>query len=170
MIYPGGSIDQYAVPARDLNESFIGAHFGLTKGAEVIYGKIGAVRIFETHVILTLAGVTADDLHLDANQEVIFSHGQHQNQATRRAPMIESIDAEVARTLSAIPVRASRQMTATEYQVRVAEVLNLFDIEAVGDETGIRYGGEGVELEDQPLEAAVRILIGRRFGIPEAMQ
>ncbi|BCW71866.1 hypothetical protein [Arthrobacter sp. NicSoilB8] len=85
----------------------------------------------------------------------------------KSAPMIES-DAEVARTLSTIPVRASRQMTGTEYQVRVAEVLNLFDIEAVGDETGIRYGGEGVELEDQPLEAAVRILIGRRFGIPEA--
>jgi len=58
-------------------------------------------------------------------------------------------------------------MTGTEYQVRVAEALNLFDIEAVGDETGIRYGGEGVELEDQPLEAAIRVLIGKRFGIPE---
>ncbi|MCB5292951.1 hypothetical protein [Arthrobacter sp. SO3] len=58
-------------------------------------------------------------------------------------------------------------MTATEYRARVAEVLNLFGIEAVGDETGIRYGGEGVELEDQPLEAAIRILIGKRFGIPE---
>ena len=81
--------------------------------------------------------------------------------------MIES-DAVVARALCTIPVRVSRQMTATEYQIRVAEVLNLFDIEAVGDETGIRYGDEGVELEDQPLEAAVRILIGRRFGIPEA--
>mgnify|MGYP000220798894 CR=1 FL=1 len=79
-------------------------------------------------------------------------------------------DAEVARTLSTIPVRASRQLTGTEYHVRVAEVLNLFDIEAVGDETGIRYGGEGVELEDQPLEAAVRILIGRRFGVPEGLQ
>ena len=79
-------------------------------------------------------------------------------------------DAKVARKLSTIPIRVSRQMTPTEYQVRVAEVLNLFDIEAVGDETGIRYGGEGVALEDQPLEAAVRILIGRRFGIPEAMQ
>ncbi|MGO4191988.1 hypothetical protein AB4Y67_09995 [Arthrobacter sp. YAF17] len=81
--------------------------------------------------------------------------------------MIES-DAAVARTLSTIPVRASRRMTATEYHVRVAEVLNFFDIEAVGDETGIRYGGEGVELEDQPLEAVVRILVGKRFGIPEA--
>jgi hypothetical protein len=170
MIYPGGSIDQYAVPARDLNESFIGAHFGLTKGAEVIYGKIDAIRIFETHFLLTLAGVTADDLHLDANQEVIFSHGQHQNQVTRRAPMTESIDAEVARTLSTIPVRASRQMTAVEYQLRVAEILRLFDIDAVADETGVYYGGEGVELEDQPLEAAVRKLIGRRFRIPEALQ
>jgi len=83
--------------------------------------------------------------------------------------MNESIDAGVARTLSTLPVRVSRQMTGTEYQVRVAEVLNLFDIDAVGDGTGIRYGGEGVELEDQPLEAAVRILIGKRFGIPEAM-
>ncbi|WP_404497662.1 hypothetical protein [Arthrobacter sp. GAS37] len=60
-------------------------------------------------------------------------------------------------------------MTATEYQLRVAEVLNLFDIEAVGDETGVYYGDEGVALEDQPLLAAIRILIGRRFDIPEAI-
>ncbi|MDQ0618087.1 hypothetical protein [Arthrobacter globiformis] len=77
-------------------------------------------------------------------------------------------DAEVARALSTIPVRVSRQMTTTEYQFRVAEVLNLFDVEAVGDETGVYYGDEGAELEDQPLLAAIRILIGRRFGIPEA--
>jgi hypothetical protein len=64
--------------------------------------------------------------------------------------MTESIDAEVARTLSTIPVRASRQMAATEYQVRVAEVLNLFDIEAVGDETGIRYGGRASSWKISP--------------------
>jgi hypothetical protein len=34
-------------------------------------------------------------------------------------------DAEVARTLSAIPVRASRQLTPIESRFRVAEVLNL---------------------------------------------
>lgn len=84
------------------------------------------------------------------------------------APMTESIQAEVTRTLSTVPVRASRQMTVTEYQFRVAEVLNLFDIEAVADETGVYYGDEGAELEDQPLLAAIRILIGRRFAIPEA--
>lgn len=167
MNFPGGSIDHYAVPARDLNESFIGANFGLTKGAEVIFGKIGAVRIFETHVLLTLAGVTADDLRLDANQEVIFSHGHHHNQLTRRAPMTESVDAEVARKLSTIPVRVSRQMTPVEYQFRVSEILRLSDIDAVADETGgVYYGDEGVELEDQPLLAAIRVLIGRRFGIP----
>ncbi|WP_138414680.1 hypothetical protein [Sinomonas gamaensis] len=60
-------------------------------------------------------------------------------------------------------------MTVTEYQLRVAEVLRLFDIEAVGDETGVYYGGEGVELEEQPLVDAVRILIARRFGIPELL-
>ncbi len=83
--------------------------------------------------------------------------------------MSEPAGAEVARALDAIPVRASRQMTVTEYQLRVAEVLRLFDIEAVGDETGVYYGGEGVELEEQPLVDAVRILIARRFGIPELL-
>jgi hypothetical protein len=79
-------------------------------------------------------------------------------------------DAEVARTLSRIPVRVPRQMTPTEYQVRVAEALNLFDIEAVGDATGVHYGGEGVALEDQPLLKAIRVLIGRRFGVPDDLQ
>jgi hypothetical protein len=84
--------------------------------------------------------------------------------------MTQSIDAKVARKLSTIPVRVSRQMNASEYQVRVAEVLNLFDIEAVGDETGVHYGGEGVAREDQPLLAAIRVLIGRRFGVPDDLQ
>jgi hypothetical protein len=83
--------------------------------------------------------------------------------------MSESIRAEVARILDAIPVRASYQMTVTEYQLRVAEVLRLFDIEAVGDETGVYYGAEGVELEDQPLVWAIHVLLARRFGIPESL-
>lgn len=83
--------------------------------------------------------------------------------------MTESIEAEVARTLSAIPVRASRQMTAIEYQFRVSEVLRLLDIDAVADERGVYYGAEGVELEDQPLVWAIRILLARRFGIPETL-
>ena len=78
--------------------------------------------------------------------------------------------AKVARKLSTIPVRVSRQMTPTDYEVRVAEVLNLFDLEAVADETGVRYGGEGIALEDQPLLAAIRVLIGRRFGVPDDLQ
>lgn len=83
--------------------------------------------------------------------------------------MNESVQAEVERTLSTIPVRASRQMTATEYQFRVGEILRLFDFDAVTDETGVYFGGEGVELEDQPLVWAIRILLARRFGIPEAI-
>lgn len=83
--------------------------------------------------------------------------------------MSESAGAEVARILSAIPVRVSREMTVTEYQFRVAEVLRLFDIDAMGDETGVYYGAEGVELEDQPLVEALRILLARRFGIPESL-
>jgi hypothetical protein len=83
--------------------------------------------------------------------------------------MTESIQAEVARTLSTIPVRASRQMTAIEYQFRVSEILRIFDVDAVADEKGVYFGGEGVELEDQPLVWAIRILLARRFGIPEAI-
>lgn len=60
-------------------------------------------------------------------------------------------------------------MTATEYQFRVSEILRLFDIDAVGDETGVYYGGKGVELEDQPLLWAIRTLVARRFDIPEAL-
>lgn len=83
--------------------------------------------------------------------------------------MNESIQAEVERKLSTIPVRASRQMTSTEYQFRVSEILRLFDIDAVGSETGVVYGDKGVELEDQPLVWAIRVLVGRRFDIPEAI-
>jgi hypothetical protein len=83
--------------------------------------------------------------------------------------MTESVQAEVARTLSTIPVRASRQMTAIEYQFRVSEILRIFDVDAVADEKGVYFGGEGVELEDQPLVWAIRILLARRFGIPEAI-
>ena len=83
--------------------------------------------------------------------------------------MTESVKAEVASTLSTIPVRASRHMTSTEYQFRVSEVLRLFDIDAVADETGVYYGDEGVELEDQPLLWTIRILLARRFDIPEAL-
>ncbi|MEA5455758.1 hypothetical protein SPF06_13570 [Sinomonas sp. JGH33] len=59
-------------------------------------------------------------------------------------------------------------MTSTEYQFRVSEILRLFDIEAVGSETGVVYGDKGVELEDQPLVWAVHALVARRFGIPES--
>ena len=83
--------------------------------------------------------------------------------------MNESSEAEVVRTLSTIPVRVSRQMTATEYQFRVADVLRLFDIDAVANESGVTYGEKGVELEDQPLLWAIRVLIGRRFDLPEAI-
>ncbi len=75
---------------------------------------------------------------------------------------------EVARTLAAVPVRASRRMTSTEYQFRVSEILRLFDIDAVGSEWGVVYGDKGVELEDQPLVDAIHALAGRRFGIPES--
>jgi hypothetical protein len=44
------------------------------------------------------------------------------------------------------------------------------NIEAVGDETGVHYGGEGIALEDQPLLAAIRVLIGRRFGVPDDLE
>lgn len=60
-------------------------------------------------------------------------------------------------------------MISTEYQFHVSEILRLFDIDAVGSEKGVIYGDKGVELEDQPLLWAIRVLVARRFGIPEAI-
>lgn len=37
-------------------------------------------------------------------------------------------------------------------------------------QAGVHYGGEGVALEDQPLLAAIRVLIGRPFGVPDGLQ
>ena len=79
-------------------------------------------------------------------------------------------DMDVARILALLPVRASRTMSAPEYAARVAEVCQLFDIDAVADEQGgLTYSGHGVEREDQPLLVAIRILVAERFGIPEAV-
>ena len=81
--------------------------------------------------------------------------------------MTESIQPEVQRTLSTIPVRVSREMNNTEYQVRVAEILRLFDIDATGNETGVYYGDQGVGLEDQPLVWAIHTLVERRFSVSD---
>lgn len=80
MLYPGGATDEYGVQAKALNQSFIGQDFGLIQGGHVLYGKIGAIKVYETHVMLTLAGVEAEDIRLQSEQELFFSHGQHENQ------------------------------------------------------------------------------------------
>jgi hypothetical protein len=58
-------------------------------------------------------------------------------------------------------------MTPSEYQFRVSQVLQLFDIDAVADEKGVYFGGEGVGPEDQPLVWAA--LLARRMGIKDAI-
>lgn len=80
MILPGGAIDEYAVKAMDLNQSFIGQDFGIHRGGYVLYGKIGAIKVYETQVVISLANVDAEDIQLPMEQEIIFSHGQHENQ------------------------------------------------------------------------------------------
>lgn len=58
-------------------------------------------------------------------------------------------------------------MSGHDYQRRVADVLNLLDIKVEVDDTGMHFGGEGVELDDQPLLWAIHILVAKRYGISE---
>lgn len=80
MNYPGGAIGEYSVRAKELNQSFIGQDFGLHLHGYVLYGKIGAVRVYEHHVLLTLADVPGEDIHLLSEQELYFSPGQQEDQ------------------------------------------------------------------------------------------
>lgn len=80
MTYLGGGTDEYPIKARELNQSFIGADFGVNQAGATVYGKIGAVRIYETHVLVTLAGVAEPPIHLDLEQFLYFSRSQHEAQ------------------------------------------------------------------------------------------
>lgn len=80
MNYPGGAIGEYSVRAKELNQSFIGQEFGLHLNGYVLYGRIGAVRVYERHVLLTLADVPGEDIHLLSDQEIYFSSAQKEDQ------------------------------------------------------------------------------------------
>lgn len=73
MIFAGGSIGEFAVKAGALNQTFVGKDFGVNRGASVLYGKVGAIQVYETTVILTLAGVDAEEIQLDPSQELFFT-------------------------------------------------------------------------------------------------
>lgn len=74
MAHLGGGTDEYSLKARELNQSFIGSDFGVNHAGAIVYGKIGAVRIYETHVLVTLAGVAEPPIQLDLEQ-FLYSHG-----------------------------------------------------------------------------------------------
>lgn len=80
MNYPGTALGEYSVRAKELDQSFIGQDFALRLPGYVLYGKIGAVRAYEHHVLLTLADVAGEDIHLLSDQEIFFSHRGHDNQ------------------------------------------------------------------------------------------
>lgn len=72
MSYPRGAANEYCVRAMDLDYLCIGRVFALPMDGYVLYGKIGALRVFKHHVLLTLADVPGEDIHLRLDEEVFF--------------------------------------------------------------------------------------------------
>jgi hypothetical protein len=80
MIHAGGGRDEYPVKARELNQTHVDSNFGINYGGSVIYGKLGAARAYPTHVMISLANVSADEIRLELDQELFFTHHQHEKQ------------------------------------------------------------------------------------------
>jgi hypothetical protein len=71
--------------------------------------------------------------------------------------------AEVAKVLALLPVNETQPVSPEELIERSVAVYNLFDIAAVARDGGITFEGSGVGVLDQPLLAALEILLARRF-------
>lgn len=70
--------------------------------------------------------------------------------------------AEVSKLLELMPVQAMDGLPVGEQIDRRVALYNLFGIGAVAHDGGIQYE-PGVELQDQPLLAALDVLFARRF-------
>lgn len=84
MNYPREAIGEYSIRVKDLNQTFVGKNFGLDLNGYVLFGKIGAIRVYERHVLLTLADVAGEDIHLLSEQEICFFQGQHERKLRPR--------------------------------------------------------------------------------------
>lgn len=72
---------------------------------------------------------------------------------------------EIIRHLSGIPVRTARDLTASEYADRLAELYRVFGIDAaVAPEGGVRF--HEADPDDTALVMALGNLLTRRFGQP----
>lgn len=82
MLNPGGSKEEQAIPAGELNQHFIGDPVGfMAFPGEAIYGTIGGVRITEEAVTLALAGIAGGNVRseyaLAVDQDVFLLRGGH---------------------------------------------------------------------------------------------
>lgn len=74
---------------------------------------------------------------------------------------------EVEKLLALLPISESGELTHAEITERRIAVINLFGIAAVSREGGISFGS-GVSVQDQPLLAALNVLVTRRFPLSPA--
>jgi hypothetical protein len=71
---------------------------------------------------------------------------------------------DVEKIIAIIPVEVTEErLSDVEFYSRVAQICKLFDIEATGEENGIRYGPRGLWPADDPLAHAILALMERRF-------
>jgi hypothetical protein len=74
-------------------------------------------------------------------------------------------DFEVRRILEDIPVDSIRTADFAEYRERLMRVSREFDVFLIADDDGgFSFEGEGLQEEDQPLFAAISVLLARRLG------
>jgi hypothetical protein len=83
MAFLGGGRDEYTVPAGELNQNHIGSSFGVQTGGSVLYGELGSIRLYPTHAMLGLAGVSEEPLRLELTDNLYFTHYQFENQVSR---------------------------------------------------------------------------------------
>ena len=71
----GKASDEYAVVARDLNQSFIGMHIGHNGDGVTTYGRLAACRLSEDTIDVWLDSVPGEDAHLrlDPSDHVYFA-------------------------------------------------------------------------------------------------
>lgn len=83
MAFLGGGTDEYKVQAGELNQNHIGLSFGVQTGGSVLYGELGSVRLYSTHAMLGLAGVSEEPIRLELTADLYFTHYQFENQVAR---------------------------------------------------------------------------------------
>jgi hypothetical protein len=73
----GKASDEYSVMAQDLNQSFLGLHFGYNGDGVTVYGRLAGIQLSEESVDIWLDGVSSESqvshLRLSPREHIHFA-------------------------------------------------------------------------------------------------